>query len=241
MAEIKAAGKGHLLEITDIDILSSGSSGVDTFNVTLDEEWADLTVRAVFYTSVSSTRVEMSLEESDGVYSGYIPQSILSKKCRVFAGLIGTSGDLIYTSTIAVFDLPEGARTATQSEISVPDIYQQMQWIKETLDNEDENITKTVGSTENKKIYYLYTTGTASLTGMTGQNGVEDYVVYITAKQLSFTQASAQIFGLSPDSVSGNTYTWGDGVNLRRYNLSVIYDGVSYVMFICAYPIEEEE
>lgn len=238
MATIRANVDEHILELTQIDIIPSGNVHSDFMYFTFSEEWDEYNKRAVFYTSIDNKRIEMELVNDNEEYYCNIPAEILKEKCKAYVGVIGTSADITYTSTLVVFDVPEGARAGEESEISVPDIYQQMQWLNEILNNSDEDINKTVGSLENKYNYYMWTTGICNLIGLATPKGVQDYTVAVTCKKLNLELVNAKIYGLEPESADESNFSWGDGENLARYNLSVIWDGENYIVFICAYEVE---
>lgn len=138
MTKINLIASDQLLSLSTNPILASGDRKTDTLHIDFSEEWAGLTLSAVFFTDKDATVYEVLL---DGDCNCTIPHEALDKDCILFIGARGVNANTakVKTSTLIKYKIKKGAPSGTASTVApTPDVYQQILANQEALKAETE-------------------------------------------------------------------------------------------------------
>lgn len=127
MAELKCITEGNCLQVTNYPILTSGSKGVDTFSVVLDESWQSVDGADQYYALFSrygcSYLERKLLSVTNNIGTCAIPNGVLSEAGYLVVGIICTNGSdtILKVSDNKMHPILYGIESSDDDEVTLED------------------------------------------------------------------------------------------------------------------------
>lgn len=125
MSTIKVLVNEQSLRVINGPKIASRGVNENVVEFEFDESWDGFGKTAMFYKEFHEENVYQSIIDSDGIAS--VPHEATDTECKMCFGVVGTKGNVIYTTEIVKYNIVKGVPiSGSESEPPSPTIYQQM-------------------------------------------------------------------------------------------------------------------
>lgn len=125
MSVIKIAVNGQNLTFTEAPKIASEGVNEDTVEFNIDSALSGFALTALFWKDSDEDTVYSTVLNSE--YKGTVPWEVTDEPGKIWIGLCGVSGDVIYTSEVLKYKIVKGKYSyGTNSQPPTPDMYQQI-------------------------------------------------------------------------------------------------------------------